>query len=139
MRIVGFDPIASSQLTLEEIHRCENDQKERLVIRPAISADSVLGKKKTRYTPLSKRQDRPDAIAWMIKFYPDVPEIALTRLLGTTKAMIKSIKTKTHWNSQNIKPRSPAQIGFCTQTELDKVIATYTQKENSSENARTNG
>ena len=129
LRIVGFDPIASSQLTLEEIHRCENNSKERLVIRPAISADSVLGKKKSRYTPLSKRQDRPDAIAWMIKFYPDVPELALTRLLGTTKPMIRSIKSKTHWNSPQIKPRNPVQLGFCTQQELDAVIAVYGHKE----------
>jgi hypothetical protein len=64
----------------------------------------------------------------MIKFYPDIPEIALTRLLGTTKAMIKSIKTRTHWNSQNIKPRSPVQIGFCTQAELDKVVSAYAPK-----------
>jgi hypothetical protein len=129
MRIVGFDPIASSQLALEEIHRCENDAKARLVIRPAISADSVLGKRKTRYTPLSKRQDRPDAIAWMIKFHPDIPETALTRLLGTTKPMIKSIKTKTHWNSPNIKPKNPVQLGFCTQKELDAVIYAHTPKE----------
>ena len=128
-RIVGFDPIASSQLTLDEIHRCENDPAARLVIRPAISADSVLGKKKSRYTPLSKRQDRPDAIAWMIKFYPDIPEVALTRLLGTTKPMIRSIKTKTHWNTPQIKPRSPVQIGFCSQAELDAVIKAYAPKE----------
>lgn len=128
MRIVGFDPIASSQLTLEEIHRCENDLKARLVIRPAITADSVLGKKKSRYTPLSKRQDRPDAIAWMIKFYPDIPEVAVTRLLGTTKPMIRSIKTKTHWNSPQIKPRNPVQLGFCSQTELDALIGAYAPK-----------
>jgi hypothetical protein len=132
-RIVGFDPIASSQLTLDEIHRCENNPDERLVIRPAISADSVLGKKKTRYTPLSKRQDRPDAIAWMIKFYPDIPEIALTRLLGTTKPMIRSIKTKAHWNSSNIKPRSPVQLGFCSQIELDTLITAYVPKVASAE------
>ncbi len=129
IRIVGFDPIASSQLTLEEIQRCENDSKARLVIRPAISADSVLGKKKSRYTPLSKRQDRPDAIAYMIKFYPDIPEIALTRLLGTTKPMIRSIKSKTHWNSPQIKPRNPVQLGFCSQAELDAVIKVYAPKE----------
>ena len=129
IRIVGFDPIASSQLTLDEIQRCENDPAARLVIRPAISADSVLGKKKSRYTPLSKRQDRPDAIAWMIKFYPDIPEIALTRLLGTTKPMIRSIKSKTHWNSTQIKPRSPVQLGFCSQTELDALIKAYAPKE----------
>lgn len=128
MRIVGFDPIASSQLTLEEIHRCENDAKARLVIRPAITADSVLGKKKSRYTPLSKRQDRPDAIAWMVKFYPDIPEVALTRLLGTTKPMIRSIKTKTHWNTQQIKPRNPVQLGFCSQGELDALISAYAPK-----------
>jgi hypothetical protein len=129
IRIVGFDPIASSQLDLEEIHRCEKDPAARLSIRPAISADSVLGKKKTRYTPVSKRQDRPDAIAWMIKFYPDVPEVALTRLLGTTKPMVRAVKTKTHWNAAQIKPRHPVQLGFCTQAELDAVVGAYGLKQ----------
>ena len=122
VRIVGFDPIASSQLTLDEIRRCETDPAANLALRDAISADSVLGKKKAKYTPLSKRQDRPDAIAWMIKFHPGVSDHAICRLLGTTRPTIQAIRTKTHWNSQHIKPRSPVQLGFCTQAEIDHII-----------------
>jgi hypothetical protein len=120
--MVGFDPIASGQLSLEEIHRCESDPSLRLSIKPAVTADSVLGKKSSRYTPVSKRQDRPDAIAWLLKYYPEMSETKICRLLGTTKPMIKSIKTRTHWNSANIKPRSPVQLGLCTQTELDHAV-----------------
>jgi hypothetical protein len=133
VNIVGFDPIASSQLSLDEIHRCEQDPKARLVIREPISADSVLGKKKTRYTPVSKRQDRPDAIAWVIKFHPEIPELAITRLLGTTKPMVRAVKTKTHWNSAQIKPRSPVQLGFCSAAELDEAIRMYSPKPVASE------
>jgi len=128
MSMVGFDPIASSQLTLEEIKRCELDPSARLSLRPAVDADSILGKKKGRYTPVSKRQDRPDAIAWLLKYYPEMSEPQICRLLGTTKPMIRSIKSKTHWNSANIKPQSPVQAGLCTQVELDQVLADISRK-----------
>jgi hypothetical protein len=120
--MVGFDPIASSQLSLEEIHRCEQDPALRLSIRPVVTADTILGKKSSRYTPVSKRQDRPDAIAWLLKYYPDLSETKVCRLLGTTKPMIRSVKNRTHWNSSNIKPRSPIQLGLCTQAEFDQTV-----------------
>ena len=128
MSMVGFDPIASSQLTLEEIKRCELDPSARLSLRPVVDADSILGKKKGRYTPVSKRQDRPDAIAWLLKYYSEMSEPQICRLLGTTKPMIRSIKSKTHWNSANIKPQSPVQAGLCTQVELDQVLADISRK-----------
>jgi hypothetical protein len=121
--MVGFNPITSQQLTPEEIKRCEADPTARLVLTPPITAESLLGKKKTRYTPVSKRQDRPDAIAWLLKFHPELTDTQICQLLGTTKPMIKSIRTRTHWNTSNIKPRSPVQLGLCTQTELDAAIA----------------
>jgi len=120
--MVGFNPITSKQLTAEEIKRCEADSNARLNLTPPITADSLLGKKRTRYTPVSKRQDRPDAIAWLLKFHPTLTDKQICQLLGTTKPMIKSIKTRTHWNSSNIKPRSPVQLGLCTQTELDAAV-----------------
>ncbi len=120
--MVGLDPISSSQLSLEEINRCENDTSARLVLIPPVNADTILGKKRSRYTPVSKRQDRPDAIAWLVKYYPDMTDGQICRLLGTTKPMIKAVKTKTHWNSANIKPRSPVHLGLCVQVELDKTI-----------------
>lgn len=122
--IVGFNPITSQQLTAEEIKRCEMDVTAQLCLTPPITADSLLGKKKARYTPVAKRQDRPDAIAWLLKFHPQLTDAQICRLLGTTKPMIKSIRTRTHWNTSNIKPRSPVQLGLCTQSELDAAIET---------------
>jgi hypothetical protein len=126
--MVGFNPITSQQLTPEEIQRCETDPAARLNLTPPITADSLLGKKKTRYTPVSKRHDRPDAIAWLLKFHPTLTDSQICHLLGTTKPMIKSIRTRTHWNTNNIKPRSPVQLGLCTQSELDTVVE-VSQKE----------
>lgn len=120
--MVGFDPIASGQLSLEEIQRCEKDSLAHLQISTAVTADSVLGKKRSRYTPLAKRQERPDAIAWLLKYYPDLNDSQISRLVGTTKATITSVRSKSHWNAQNIKPRNPVQLGFCTQSELDSVV-----------------
>lgn len=122
LRITGMDPIASGQLTHEEIKRCEADQKSDLIMSVAPTADELLGKKKSKYTPVSKRQDRPDAIAWIVKYHPEISDAKISQLLGTTKAMINSIKSKTHWNSGNIKPKNPVQLGLCTQVELDQAV-----------------
>lgn len=122
IRITGMDPIASGQLTAEEIKRCEADADADLLLSVALTADELLGKKKSKYTPVSKRQERPDAIAWIVKYHPEISDAKVSELLGTTKAMIASIKNKTHWNSANIKPRSPVQLGFCTQAELDIAV-----------------
>jgi len=130
--MVGFNPVASRQLTLEEIQRCEADSTAHLNLTPPITADSLLGKKKTRYTPVAKRQDRPDAIAWLLKFHPTLTDTQICRLLGTTKPMIKSIRTRTHWNTSNIKLRSPVQLGLCTQSELDALVGA-SHKESSTE------
>jgi hypothetical protein len=121
--MVGFDPIASGQLSLEEIQRCEKNPEAHLQISTAVTADSVLGKKRSRYTPLAMRQERPDAIAWLLKYYPDLNDSQVSRLVGTTKATIVSVRSKSHWNAQNIKPRNPVQLGFCTQSELDSAVS----------------
>lgn len=131
--MIGFNPITSGQLTAEEIKRCEEDSTLSLKLTPPLTADSVLGKKTSRYTPVSKRQDRPDAIAWLLKYYPSLSETQICRLLGTTKNMINAVRNKTHWNSANIKPRNPVQLGLCTQIELDKVIASLDQSEGATE------
>jgi len=136
--MVGFNPITSQQLTAEEIKRCEADSSAHLQLTPPVTADSLLGKKKTRYTPVSKRQDRPDAIAWLLKFYPNLTDTQICQLLGTTKPMIKSIRTRTHWNTSNIKPRNPVQLGLCTQTELDAAIKT-THKDDSPKDLAVDG
>lgn len=124
-QIIGFNPITSSQLSLEEIKRCEADPTAQLTLLEAVTADSILGKKRVKYTPLAKRQDRPDAIAWMLKFHPEIPDSALMTLLGTTKATIQSIRSKTHWNMTQIKPKNPVQLGFCTAVELHDMVEKY--------------
>lgn len=124
--MIGFNPITSGQLTLEEINRCEANPQQALILTIPITAESILGKKTSRYTPVSKRQDRPDAIAWLLKYYPALSEAQICRLLGTTKNMINAVRHKTHWNSTNIKPRNPVQLGLCTQKEFDKAINALT-------------
>lgn len=120
--MMGFDPITSGQLTAAEIKRCEMDESSMLSLTTPVTADSILGKKSSRYTPVAKRQDRPDAIAWLLKFNPELSDAMICKLLGTTKNMIKAIKTKTHWNSQNIKPKNPVSLGLCTQMELENAV-----------------
>jgi hypothetical protein len=124
MGMVGFNPITSGQLSDEEIKRCEGDASAHLHLSPPVTADSLLNKKKSRYMPVSKRQDRPDAIAWFLKYYPDITDAQICRFLGTTKPTINAIRKRTHWNSSNIKPKNPVQLGLCSQTELDHLVGT---------------
>lgn len=120
--IVGLDPVANGQVTAEEIARCEADASADLkLLAPTVP----LQRQKTKgakYTPLSKRQDRPDAIAWLLKYHPEVPDAQVQKLLGTTKATIDSVRNRTHWNHVNIKPRDPVSLGMCSQSELDRVL-----------------
>lgn len=120
--IVGLDPVANGQVTAEEIARCEADPAADLkLLAPTVP----LQRQKTKgakYTPLSKRQDRPDAIAWLLKYHPEVPDAQVQKLLGTTKATIDSVRNRTHWNHANIKPRDPVSLGMCSQAELDRVL-----------------
>jgi len=80
-------------------------------------------RKEPRYTPLSKRQDRPDAIAWLLRHHPEMSEQAICKLLGTTKNTVQAVRDRTHWKSQDIRPRDPVLLGLCSQTELDEAIA----------------
>lgn len=120
--MLGLDPISSGQLTFEEIHRCEKDEKQKLILTPPVTADSVLGKKKKGYSSLSKRRDRPDAISWLLKFTPELSDAQICRLLGTTKATVQGIRTKTYWNMHNVKQRNPVHLGFCSQIDLDQAV-----------------
>lgn len=121
-RMKGFDPISSSQLTNDEIHRCESDSGARLILKSSQTIDSPK-KLAKKYTPRAKRQDRPDAISWLLKYYPEIAEQDVCTLLGTTKIMIRSIRNKTHKDIANLKPRSPVALGLCTEAELDFVIS----------------
>jgi len=135
--IRGMDPITSNQLTEQEIKRCESDpnSKLELVINPATIGETK--RRGPRYTPLSKRQDKPTAIAWLVKFYPDLPDSQIIKLVGTTKPTIKAIRERSHWNITNIVPTDPVLLGLCKQVELDTAIRKI-DKKNSSNNFTEN-
>lgn len=126
--IRGMDPISNTQLTLEEIHRCENDQTAELVLLKNPAAVGEGKRRGPRYTPLSKRQDRPAAIAWLVKFHPELTDAQISKLIGTTKPTIQSIRAKTHWNMANFQPVDPVALGLCKQVELDAIVAKSSKK-----------
>jgi len=121
--IIGYDPVANSQVTREEILRCEADSTGRLALSaPATPVGKGRGKG-GRYTPVAKRNDRPDGIAWLLRNHPELPEAQLGKLLGTTKETIQKVRDRTHWNSANIKPRDPVILGLCTQSALNAAVS----------------
>jgi hypothetical protein len=120
--IVGYDPVANAQVTAEDIRRCEADPDARLKLLPPTLPPPKRGRG-ARYTPVAKRNDRPDAIAFLLRNYPQLSEAQLSKLLGTTKETIQKIRDRSHWNSANIKPRDPVILGLCSQTDLNAAIA----------------
>lgn len=120
--IVGLDPIINGQLTKEELQRCEADPAARLEIAESDIPQPVARHKGPRYTPVSKRADKPDAIAWMVRNQPDLTDAQISRLIGTTKPTINAVRDKTHWNSSNLQPRSPVEVGLCTHMELREAV-----------------
>ena len=128
--LIGMDPITSGQLTLEEIKRCEDDKSASLILSKSVSVDDILGRKKKKYTPLAKRKERPDVIAWLLKYHPDLDDKYICKLVATTKGTIQSIKDKTHWNASNIKPKSPITLGFCTEEELNETLHKFEKEKN---------
>ena len=122
--IRGLDPVAAGQLERGELERCQGNPKARLrLARPAAANLKPPKRKEPRYTPLSKRQDRPDAIAWLLRHHPELSDVQICKLLGTTKATVTAVRERTHWKSQEIRPRDPVILGLCSQTELDDTVA----------------
>jgi hypothetical protein len=120
----GLDPIGAGMLTRQEIDRAVKDPKAKLRLQRSIADTKLVPKKKEpRYTPLSKRQDRPDAIAWLLRNHPELAEQQICKLLGTTKNTIQQVRDRTHWKSQDIRPRDPVLLGLCSQLELDDAVA----------------
>lgn len=119
----GLDPLASGQLSTDEITRCEKDPSARLSIAGTARQYIARKTKGSRYTPVARRQDKPDAIAWLIKHYPGMSDAQIGKLVGTTKNTIEAVREKTHWNTNNIRPRDPVLLGLCTQTHLDAAIS----------------
>ena len=120
--IQGIDPIANSQLTREEIERCEKDPEARLQILKLDLPEPAKRTKGPRYTPVAKRQDKPDAIAWLLRHHPELKESQIAKLIGTTKTTIQAVDERTHWNSPNIRPRDPVLLGLCAQSELNAAV-----------------
>ena len=119
----GLDPIARGELTQDEINRCQDDPTGRLEIAKATTPLPKARSKGARYTPVSKRGDRPNAIAWLLKNYPELSDPQISKLVGTTKPTINAIRDRSHWNTPNIKPQNPVGLGICSGSDLEKLIA----------------
>ena len=119
--IKGFDPIANNQLTAEDIKRCEGDPVARLKLVEREKTPQPK-RKPPRYTPVSKRQDRPAAIAWLVRYHPEVKNGVIAKLVGSTKPTIEAIRNRTHWNIANIQPVDPVALGLCRQIDLDAAV-----------------
>jgi len=119
----GLDPVANGQTTAEEIARCQADPQARLKLSAQALPPQLFRHKGPRYTPIAKRQDKPDAIAFLLKSYPEMTEAQISKLIGTTKPTIAAVRDRTHWNSSNIKPRHPVELGLCTFEELEDMVA----------------
>jgi len=119
--IVGLDPIVNGQLTWDDIKRCQEDSSNSLkLVMDEIPAKTRSGG--ARYTPVSKRQDKPDAIAWLLKHHPELTDPQICRLVGTTKPTILAIRDRSHWNMSEIKSVDPVLLGLCKQSELDAAV-----------------
>jgi hypothetical protein len=121
--IKGMDPISSGQLTREEIRRAEEDHSHPLTLAESkVEIPEVKTKKGPRYTPVSRRQDRPNAVVWLLRNHPELKDSQIMRLVGTTKPTIAAIRDRTHWNSANLTPQDPVTLGLCSQTDLDAEV-----------------
>ena len=121
--IKGMDPISTGQLTRDELAKAQENPNHKLkMAEPKVSVPA-LKKKGPRYTPLSKRQDRPNAILWLVRNHPELKDSQIIRLVGTTKNTIQAIRDRTHWNSANLQPMDPVTLGLCTQIALDAEVS----------------
>ncbi len=126
--VKGFDPIANNQLTQTDIDAAEKDPLAKLKLKFNPAAVGEEKRRGPRYTPLSKRQDRPNSILWLVKFHPELSDAQISKLVGTTKPTIQSIRERTHWNIGNMQPIDPVALGLCKQTELDAAVQKAAQK-----------
>jgi hypothetical protein len=127
--VKGFDPIANNQLTQEEIKKGEADPTHKLRLKFNKASVGEEKRRGPRYTPLSKRQDRPAAILWLVRFHPELTDGQIAKLVGTTKPTIQTIRERTHWNIGNIDPVDPVALGLCRQSELDSAIQKANEKK----------
>ena len=124
-----IDPIASHQLTEDEIRRCEKDENTSLKMLQSALPKPKTRTKGPRYTPLTKRGEKPDAIAWLVKMHPELSDQQISKLIGTTKTTITNIRSKSHWNMANITPNNPVELGLCTLKELETALQKATKNK----------
>jgi len=136
-KYTGRDPVHSGELTQEEIERGQADSSYSLVMQKA--PVEVTRTKGPRYTPVSKRQDKPDGIAWILRSHPEVSDAQISKLIGTTRNTIGAIRERTHWNIQNIQPKDPVTLGLCSQRELDAVVAKAAKRAGITEGETVSG
>src|SRR5947209_1895332 len=121
--IKGLDPVQTGQLTREEIKEAEGDPDHRLKLsNPKVRLPEPKRKKGPRYTPVSRRQDRPNAILWLLRNHPELKDAQIMRLVGTTKSTIQAIRERTHWNASSLQPMDPVTLGLCSQLDLDLEV-----------------
>ncbi len=123
LQMQGLDPIVNGQLTIDEIERCQKDPAARLRLAKEATPAPIYRHRGPRYTPIAKRQDKPDAISWLLKNHPELSDGQISKLIGTTKPTIHAVRDRTHWNATNIKPRHPVSLGLCTLEELETAVA----------------
>lgn len=122
--IKGMDPISSGQLTRDEIRKAQDDPDYRLQLaKSKVVLPPMKTKRVPKYTPLSRRQDRPNAILWLLRYHPELRDAQIMRLVGTTKPTIEAIRERTHWNSANLQPQDPVALGLCSQIDLDTEVS----------------
>ncbi|MAI84147.1 MAG: cytoplasmic protein [Rickettsiales bacterium] len=123
--VLSRNPIENGELSAEEIKICENNNDRELKLLKTNIPQPKTKTKGAKYTPLSKRADKPNGISWILKNLPNLPDSKTCKLIGTTKTTIKSIRDRSHWNSQNIRAQNPFELGFCTKDELEKLFEKY--------------
>lgn len=123
--IIGQNPIQLGQLSNEEIQAGEKNASHKLELKEQVKTQS---KSKKRYIPIIKRRDKPDAIAWVVKNHPDIPDSKIVKLIGTTKKTIEAIRNRTHSNIAAIQPKDPVLLGICSQTDLDELVNKFSQE-----------
>jgi hypothetical protein len=137
--VIADNPITSGQLDKEEIERCCKDPNAKLQLKLSNAYETVskVKKKGAKYTPIARRQDKPDAIYWLIKNFPEIKDSTIIKLIGTTKATVDAVRNRTHWNMANIRQRDPVLLGICSQTDLDKVVEIARLEASNNESKKT--
>ena len=125
-KYTGRDPVRAGELTNDEIERGQADPAHSLKMHKA--PVTVSRTKGPRYTPVSKRQDKPDGIAWILRHHPEISDAQIGKLIGTTRNTITAIRERSHWNISNIQPKDPVTLGLCSQRELDAIVARAAKK-----------